>query len=122
MIYENYMNLIKKLPTIERDQLEKSKRKDIDDLLTNQQRAHSQFSDNFMAWDTDKAIGTEQEAIDERDRDQQLNPHNFEDVYYGRMSPFSKEVLYRDYLKGMTTKDLSLKFGILQQRVKAIVY
>ena len=75
MIYENYMNLIKKLPTKERDQLEKSKRKDIDDLLTNQQRAHSQFSDNFMAWDTDKAIGTQQDALDDRDRDQQLNPH-----------------------------------------------
>ena len=38
------------------------------------------------------------------------------------MSPFAKEAVYRQYLKGATVKDLSLKFGILPQRVKAIVY
>lgn len=40
----------------------------------------------------------------------------------GRVSPFAKELLYRSYLKGSTVKDLSLKFGLLPQRVKAIVY
>jgi hypothetical protein len=40
----------------------------------------------------------------------------------GRLSPFAKELVYRNYLKGATVKDLSLKFGILAQRVKAIVY
>ena len=40
----------------------------------------------------------------------------------GRVSPFAKELIYRSYLKGSTVKDLSLKFGILPQRVKAIVY
>lgn len=49
-------------------------------------------------------------------------PDNFELGYYGRLSPFAKEILYREYQKGMTVKDLSLKYGILQQRVKAIVY
>lgn len=38
------------------------------------------------------------------------------------MSPFAKEQVYRLYLKGTTIKDLSLKFGIIPQRVKAIVY
>jgi hypothetical protein len=38
------------------------------------------------------------------------------------MSPHAKEELYREYLKGMTVKDLSLKYGVLPQRVKAIVY
>jgi uncharacterized protein YjcR len=38
------------------------------------------------------------------------------------MSPFGKEEVYRNYLKGMTIKDLSLKYGILPQRVKAIVF
>jgi hypothetical protein len=38
------------------------------------------------------------------------------------LSPFVKENLYREYLKGMTIKDCSLKYGILQQRVKAIVF
>jgi hypothetical protein len=38
------------------------------------------------------------------------------------MSPIAKEELYRNYEKGMTIKDLSLKYGILPQRVKAIIF
>ena len=38
------------------------------------------------------------------------------------MSPQGKEELYRSYMQGTTIKDLSLKYGILPQRVKAIVY
>ena len=38
------------------------------------------------------------------------------------MSPHAKEELYRSYLQGTKVKDLSLKYGILPQRVKAIVY
>ena len=38
------------------------------------------------------------------------------------MSPQAKEELYRSYLQGTRIKDLSLKYGILPQRVKAIVY
>lgn len=46
-----------------------------------------------------------------------------EGIYYcGRMSPLAKEELYILYQKGMTVKDLSLKYGILPQRVKAIVF
>jgi len=40
----------------------------------------------------------------------------------GRMSPFAKEKIYRLYLKGTSVKDLSLKFGCLAQRVKAVIY
>ena len=43
-------------------------------------------------------------------------------AYLGRMSPVAKEELYLNYKKGMTIKDLSLKYGILPQRVKAIVF
>ena len=42
--------------------------------------------------------------------------------YNGRMSPNAKERLYRHYLQGATVKDLSLQYGILPQRVKAIIY
>lgn len=42
--------------------------------------------------------------------------------FNGRMSPMGKEDLFRNYIKGMTIKDLSLKYGILPQRVKAIIY
>ena len=41
---------------------------------------------------------------------------------FGRMSPQGKEQLYRSYLQGTKIKDLSLKYGILPQRVKAIIY
>jgi hypothetical protein len=42
--------------------------------------------------------------------------------YLGRLSPVAKEEIYRLYLKGMTVKDLSLKYGILPVRVKAVVF
>ena len=45
-----------------------------------------------------------------------------ENGYQGRMSPFGKELVYRNYLKGASVKDLSLRFGILPQRVKAIIW
>jgi len=38
------------------------------------------------------------------------------------MSPVAKERLYRKYLKGQTVKDLSLEFGCLPQRVKAVIF
>ena len=50
------------------------------------------------------------------------DPETFKRQYYGRLSPFAKENLYREYLKGATVKKLSLKYGVLQQRVKAIVW
>ena len=40
----------------------------------------------------------------------------------GRMSPVAKEDLYRSYQSGATIKDLSLKYGIFPERVKAIIY
>jgi len=42
--------------------------------------------------------------------------------FQGRMSPYAKEKLYRAYQMGATVKDLSLKYGILPQRVKAVIY
>jgi hypothetical protein len=42
--------------------------------------------------------------------------------YNGRMSPAAKEELFRNYQRGWTVKNLSLKYGILPQRVKAIIY
>lgn len=41
------------------------------------------------------------------------DPENFEKGYYGRLSPFAKEQLYREYHKGTSVKDLSLKYGIM---------
>ena len=38
------------------------------------------------------------------------------------MSPIAKEELYRNYQKGTTIKELSLKYGCIPQRVKAIIF
>lgn len=62
------------------------------------------------------------EEIFEKEKAMLQEWDSFETDYKGRMSPFAKETLYRKYLQGMTVKDLSLKFGILPQRVKAIIY
>lgn len=40
----------------------------------------------------------------------------------GRLSPQAKEEIYRLYLQGWTVKDLSEKYGILTQRVKAVLW
>lgn len=40
----------------------------------------------------------------------------------GRVSPWCKEEIYRNYLEGWTVKDLSFKYGLLPERVKAIVW
>lgn len=50
------------------------------------------------------------------------NLEHSEIQYNGRMSPMAKEELYRNYIKGMNIKDLSLKYGIIPQRVKAIIF
>ena len=43
-------------------------------------------------------------------------------VRTGRLSPQMKEKIYREYLAGTPVKELSLAYGILDARVKAIVY
>jgi len=40
----------------------------------------------------------------------------------GRVSPWCKEEIYRNYLEGWTVKDLSYKYGLLPERVKTIVF
>ena len=50
------------------------------------------------------------------------DPEQASTIVSGRMSPQAKEELYRSYLQGTKVKDLSLKYGILPNRVKAIVY
>mmetsp|Transcript_16347 Transcript_16347/g.25272 ORF Transcript_16347/g.25272 Transcript_16347/m.25272 type:complete len:213 (-) Transcript_16347:10-648(-) len=50
------------------------------------------------------------------------NMEIFERGFEGRLSPGVKENIYREYLNGMSVKNLSLKYGILGERVKAIVH
>lgn len=47
---------------------------------------------------------------------------DYEITYHGRLSPFAKELIYRNYQKGAKIKDMSLRFGVLPQRLKAIIW
>jgi len=120
--YDNYLNMIRRLPTKEKEEMREWKREGIEDLLTTQAFAHQEFPEKYARWSEQRTPS----GIDEERLDEELNlaedPENYEGTYCGRMSPFSKEMLFREYQKGMTIKDLSLKYGILQQRVKAIIY
>jgi hypothetical protein len=58
----------------------------------------------------------------EEEQDFLNDPEHHIRAYWGRMSPAVRERIYQEYMKGATVKDLTLKFGIMQQRVKAIVH
>jgi hypothetical protein len=43
-------------------------------------------------------------------------------TFNGRLSPQAREHIYQLYRQGATVRDLSIKFGILPERVKAVVW
>ena len=90
-------------------------------MLTSQEISHTEFSEKYFEWKAEEPTAIRDQEIDE-EVDFLENPLRFEQGWTGRMSPFVKETIYREYQKGMSVKDLSLKYGILQQRVKAIVF
>lgn len=47
-LYENYMRLIRTLPTGEAEEMEKTKRDDIRDMLTDQSETHKTFADRYF--------------------------------------------------------------------------
>jgi hypothetical protein len=91
-------------------------------MLTDQEFSHNEFGENYFNWKVQEEKTNKAEAEIEEEIDFMEDPENFEKGYYGRLSPFAKEQLYREYHKGMSVKDLSLKYGIMHQRVKAIIF
>lgn len=121
--YENYINFIKRLPTREAQLFKENKREEIHNLLTNQDYTHREFGmlmTDHAAQEPGFTYNEDTKLDDEIDFLE--DPENFDKEYNGRLSPFVKEKIYREYLQGKPVKDLSLKYGILQQRVKAIVW
>lgn len=49
-MYENYMQLIKRLPTREAKELEDTKKKDIEEHLHREDIAHQEFGKEFFEW------------------------------------------------------------------------
>lgn len=93
--------------------MRKEKRDNIAELLTDEDYSYKQFGDLYNQWNVEEnytkdkmeKVDVEQEYLEEveaTDKD-----------YYGRMSPFVKETIYKEYQAGMSIKDLSLKYGCL---------
>lgn len=107
------MNLIKRLPTKEAKELEEKKVADIEDHLTREDTAHHEFGDEYFNWKIEEEkSGYLMKALEEED-DFLNDPLQYEAKWNGRMSPFVKEIIFREYDRGMSIKDLSLKYGIL---------
>lgn len=120
--YELFMNLIKKLPTKEAEMLKEDKKETFEEIIEDTTYDHFGFQEHIR----NAHISDNYTAVAENEWEEVVDffndPENFEKEYEGRLSLAAKETIYRQYLVGKSVKDLSLQFGILQQRVKAIVH
>ena len=105
--------MIKKLPTKEADEMREDKRETIKDLLTDQEYSHKEFGKRYEDWNIDQNHAQAKVAEIDEQIDFLQDPESFARAYHGRMSPFVKERIYRDYHSGISIKNLSLKYGIL---------
>jgi nucleoside diphosphate kinase len=111
--YEHYMRMVSRLPTVSAKDDQQKKVEDIKGMLTATNKAHSEFGEQYMSWKTSEEQTKSKE--DELNQEYQFmnNPTTYEAGYVGRLSPMCKEMIYREYLKGTSQKDLGLKYGIL---------
>jgi hypothetical protein len=93
--------------------MEATKRDDIRDMLTDQAETHKTFADRYLNYQTQKDKVQPDLDLIEEECEFINDPENFERSYYGRLSPFVKEQIYREYSAGSTVKDLSLKYGAM---------
>ena len=120
-LYKNDSEATKRQLSVEGETAREVEEEQIRNILENQSYADQTIKDrlnamNFINDYPEEQLNKEQELKMVKGMEQQDIQFN------GRMSPIAKEELYRNYLKGMTIKDLSLKYGCLPQRVKAIIF
>lgn len=118
---KNNRDMMRRVKLMENQEEIEQENEGIEDIMKNDQIADQSVKERFSMLKnnfdyTEEALNCENEMKMMRDFDMS------EISYHGRMSPVAKEELYQNYQKGMTIKDLSLKYGILPQRVKAIVF
>lgn len=120
-LMKNDREVRKRLATAEGEQLREQEANTIESILSNEQNADQTIRERLEAM---KTVTDYPAEIQNRDNEMKMvrNFDTQEIQYHGRMSPIAKEELFQNYLKGMTVKDLSLKYGIIPQRVKAIVF
>ena len=106
---------------LDENSIKEEEHKSIKEILTSPDSSSAALMKEFVAarsgldhWDEKKQAEAQEKALERWE--------NAETPFLGRMSPFAKERLYRSYIDGATVKALSLKYGILPQRVKAIIF
>lgn len=89
----------------------------IDEYDRTLQRYHHTLADDM---ESDEEVLNPFNDEEDYNEDSLIDPKS--EILYGRMSPWAKEELFRLFLQGWTVRDLSLRYGILPERVKAIVW
>ena len=90
-LYANYMNLIKRLPTEEAEDMKKQKATDLKGLLTDPARGHAEFGDMYFDWKVKEEESKAKNHELEVEYEFADNPLTKEKKWMGRMSPFAKE-------------------------------
>ena len=118
---KNHRDMMMRLKTEDGQETRDQEAEDVKDLLTNETYADQTMRERVAAM---KMSHDQMQEMIERENEMKLQQtlSMSEIQYNGRLSPKAKEEIYRAYLVGTTIKDLSLKYGILPQRVKAIVF
>jgi hypothetical protein len=124
----NYNHMMSELATEEGDRLRDQEKKTVEDVMSRMDTPNFKnyvSNDNLMQEFMNQRLSVDwnEEYVKFQAEKDFVNANKARDHQYnGRLSPVVKERIYRLYLKGATPKELSLRFGILADRVKAIVY
>ena len=118
---KNYNDMLRQLNTEEAQRLKDKESEFTQETINDESIANMSMMDQFLK--VREGVVTEDEVKRRiNEQNMQKDWENQNSNFRGRMSPMAKEQLYREYLKGATVKNLSLQYGILPQRVRAIVF
>lgn len=118
---KNHREMNIRLKTTEGEEERQNERENVENLLNNENYADQTMKDRMNNLQVQQDY-PEEILQKENELKMARNMELSEIQYSGRISPMAKEELYRLYLKGTNIKDLSLKYGIIPQRVKAVIF
>lgn len=121
-LFQNQLDVDQRMHSMTNEDYIKEKKKNFEDVIFNRDIMDEDIGKHMQKTHDYRQ---DQESVLEGKNYQEALNEGFDDeevTYEGRLSPWAREEIYRLYLSGMTVKDLSLKYGILPQRVKAVVF
>jgi len=103
---KNYNDMLRQLGTEEADRLRTKENDQVEKSITDPS-VQKNLMDNFMA--AREGIVNQDTVKQKQMENIMLNDWRHKNAdFRGRMSPMAKELLYKEYLKGATVKNLSL--------------